>query len=137
MSDERKDFHLGDILSVTHDRLVSPRHIEGVYDILNWMTRDNLFTHQLPRAARECAPNLLLQHPQLGEIDATKFASENWRGWLDEQCVRYGETLPVARLPEHEHEFIDPISEAAEKIHPDRIVCVTVDSAASPTGGEG
>ena len=60
-----KTFHLGDILSVTTSRLVSPRHIDGVYDILNWMTGDNLFTHQLPRASRECEGPLLAQHPDL------------------------------------------------------------------------
>lgn len=51
-----KTFHIGDILSVTTSRLVSPSHIDGVYSILNWMTCDNLYTHQLPRAADECAP---------------------------------------------------------------------------------
>lgn len=50
----KKSFHLGDVLSITHDRLVSPRHMEGVYDICNWLTQDNLFTHQLPRVHDEC-----------------------------------------------------------------------------------
>lgn len=45
---------LGDVLSVTQDALVSRSHIGGVYEILNFMTGDNLFTHQLPRAAAEC-----------------------------------------------------------------------------------
>ena len=56
-----RDFHIGDILSVTTGRLVSPRRMDGVYDILNFMTGDNLFTHQLPRAARECAGPLAAQ----------------------------------------------------------------------------
>jgi len=122
-----KLFHLGDILTITHDRLVSPRHMAGVYDILNWMTQDNLFTHQLPRATKECASALLLQHPQLAGIDATKFESAKWREWLDDQCAQYGEHLMVDQLPEHAHEFIDPLSEAAEKIHPDRILVVRAD----------
>lgn len=53
-----REFHIGDILSITTERLVSPRLIEGVYDILNYMTGDNLMTHQLPRASRHCAPYL-------------------------------------------------------------------------------
>lgn len=44
-----RNFHLGDILSVTTGCLLSPRRMEGVYDILNFMTADNLFTHQLGR----------------------------------------------------------------------------------------
>lgn len=65
---ETKDFHIGDILSVTTGRLVSPEHIGGVYKILNWMTSENLMTHQLPRASRECEPFLKAQHPDLSEI---------------------------------------------------------------------
>ena len=65
---ETKDFHIGDILSVTTGRLVSPRHIEGVYDILNWMTGESLFTHQLPRVSREAGPVLLAAHPQIRQI---------------------------------------------------------------------
>lgn len=49
---EGKRFHLGDVLSITTGHLLSPRHMEGVYEILNHMTGDQLFTHQLPRASR-------------------------------------------------------------------------------------
>ena len=60
-----KLFHISDILSVTTGRLVSTRHIDGVYDILNFLTGDDLFTHQLPRANRECEPWLRSQFPLL------------------------------------------------------------------------
>src|SRR3989338_2928760 len=69
---QTKQFHLGDVLSIATNRLVSPRHIDGVYDILNFMTGDNLFTHQLPRASDECKPYLVKQFPQLA---ATEMAS--------------------------------------------------------------
>lgn len=64
-----KQFHIGDVLSITHEHLVSPRHMDGVYDILNYMTGDSLFTHQLPRAGRECKEPLLAQHPELASVD--------------------------------------------------------------------
>ena len=60
-----KEFSLGDVLSITTGRLLSDCHMDGVYDILNWMTGDNLFTHQLPRAAEKCEPWLIEQYPQL------------------------------------------------------------------------
>lgn len=60
-----KEFSLGDVLSITTGRLLSERHIDGVYDILNWMTGDDLFTHQLPRAGRACEPWLIEQYPTL------------------------------------------------------------------------
>lgn len=34
-----RNFHLGDILSITTGRLVSRRHMEGVYDLLNFNDR--------------------------------------------------------------------------------------------------
>ena len=58
-------FHISDILSITTGRLVSNRHIDGVYDILNFLTGDDLFTHQLPRASRECEPWMRTQYPYL------------------------------------------------------------------------
>jgi hypothetical protein len=69
---QTKRYHLGDILSITTGRLVSPRHMDGVYDILNFMTGDDLYTHQLPRAADECRPYLAKQFPQLSKIDLPK-----------------------------------------------------------------
>ena len=94
-----KKFHLGDILSVTMGRLVSPRHMDGIYDILNFMTGDNLFTHQLPTASRVCKPDLLRQHPQLKNVDASGVNKKNAEHWLAEQVGKYGKYLVVKPLP--------------------------------------
>lgn len=119
-----KTFTLGDVLSITTGKLLSPRHMAGIYDILNWMTGDNLFTHQLPRAMDECAPYLLKQFPQLAAIDAEKVGRENFAQWLHDQVLEHGNEFAVAKLPEHAHEFIDPMSELAEKVHPNKIIVV-------------
>lgn len=138
-----KDFHISDIISVTTGRLVSSRHIEGIYDILNFMTEDNLFTHQLPRAMKDCEPSLRRQFPQLfpdqpvmskclqeldnqregiNGKDLTKAINE----WVE--CVRitFGlpEHLQVEPLHTGEHQEIDPIQELEEKIGKDRVVAV-------------
>lgn len=128
MAENSRIFHIGDILSVTTGKLVSRRHIEGVYDILNFMTGDTLYTHQLPRAADECRPFLIEQHPALAEAEARGVDAETWSGWLDEQATRFGETLEVRPLPEHAHEFVDPLSEAAENVHPNRIIIAKANS---------
>ena len=60
-----KLFHISDILSVTTGYLVSNRHMDGVYDILNFLTKDELFTHQLPRASDECQPWLRAMFPAI------------------------------------------------------------------------
>jgi len=119
-----KLFHLGDVLSITTGKLVSKRHVDGIYDILNFMTRDNLYTHQLPRARRECAPVLLTQHPQLAAVTGDEVTPENFKAWLEDQCAEFGEELLVAQMPEHAHEFIDPVNELVEKVHPDKVITI-------------
>ena len=114
-----RTFHLGDILTVTTERLVSPRHMDGLYDLLNHMTGDNLFTHQLPRAADECKPALLAQHPDLADIEVPDFRSpDDVPVWLANQVARFGECRDVVPLAEADHTRIDPVDEL-RMIRPD------------------
>ena len=106
-----KKFHLGDILSITTGRLLSPRHVEGIYDILNYMTGDNLFTHQLPRASDECKPYLFMEMPWLRGIDASSVTEHNYKEWLNEQVKKYGEYHDVQPIAGEDHEVIDPLDE--------------------------
>lgn len=118
-----KSFHIGAILSVTGEALMCP--IGDVYEILNYMTDDNLFTHQLPRVARECRPVLLKQQPQLSAwVDDV--TPENYKARLADAIKQFGEELSVEPLAANEHEYIDPMSELAEKIHPDKIIPVVI-----------
>ena len=122
---QTKQFHLGDVLSITTGRLVSPRHIDGVYDILNFMTGDNLFTHQLPRASDECKPHLLAQFPQLAEVDASGVNGKNHVQWLAEQVAKYGEEFEVKPAPKGAHEVKNPIAEATEMTGgPEKVIVV-------------
>ena len=120
----KRDFHIGDILSVTTGCLVSPRLIEGVCDILNFMTGESLYTHQLPRVCSEAGPAILRQHPALANVDTSAVDGDNWRTWLDARIAEFGETLPIERMTVDEHERIDPLSELAGKVSPDRIIVV-------------
>lgn len=56
---EAREFDLADILSVTTELLLSHRHMDGLYDLMGFMVGEDLMTHQLPRAARACKPELL------------------------------------------------------------------------------
>jgi hypothetical protein len=134
---QSRAFHLGDILSVTTGRLVSPTHMSGVYEILNWMTGESLFTHQLPRAARECAAPLMKQHPDLADVEVPdEFADEaHVKTWLAEQIERLGETRFVAPLAPADHTRIDPITEM-RMIRPDLpidVLTIPEDPNESPT----
>jgi hypothetical protein len=108
---------LGDILSVTTGRLVSRDHIGGVYKILDYMTGDSLFTHQLPRASSECRPALLAQHPQLGDIEVPEFEpgdTESIFSWLDEQEAIHGTHLDVDPLIIKVGDYSNPIGDLVQ-----------------------
>jgi len=124
------EFHLGDVLSITTHRLVSPRHIAGVYDILNFMTGDELWTHQLPDAGDECRPYLVEQFPELAtpemdlavaeldEILKTANGKTNKEllvaNWLAKQVSKYGKTFTVKPIPNGTHEVKGPFLSAIE-----------------------
>lgn len=128
-----RSFHLGDILTVTTGKLVSPRHIAAVYDVLNWMTGDNLFTHQLPRAMDECQPHLRAQHPDLANLDVPNFpegeaAELAVSEWLAGQVSRFGEFRDVAPMPTGSHTVIDPLDELAMNYPHLKVLPVVLDS---------
>ena len=117
-------FHICDILSVSHGVLVSPAHIDGVYAILNFMTHDNLFTHQLPRANRECEPWLRRQFPWLDEISADGVGRDNWQQWLDGCVARFGEYHDVEPIPQDDHDRVDPLTELADMVGKHRVAVI-------------
>jgi hypothetical protein len=121
-----KTFPLGAVLTVYGHKMVAD-DIGHVYELLNYMTRDNLFTHQLPRAAKMCRPELLKQHPFLAETDDSGVNRENWREWRDKQVAKYGETLSVSRLPADDYEHKDAFEEACEKVGADRVITIEIE----------
>jgi hypothetical protein len=111
---ETKKFHIGDVLSITSGVLVSPRHIEGVYDICDWMTGEKNMTHQLPRVSREITPDLRRQHPALAAVTVPSgmHGKDEVFEWLATLYPVHGEYVDVARLSDPEdHTTIDPIAE--------------------------
>jgi hypothetical protein len=121
-----REFPIGEIMSVAGHRLVSARGISAVYEVCDFMTGDSNMTHQLPRVMRECRPVILRQHPELAEAveESSVVNGDNWREWVVRWQEGYGETLSLAPMAEDEHERIDPLSELAERISPDKIIVV-------------
>jgi hypothetical protein len=103
---------LAAVLTVITGRLLCP--IDEVYQLLNAMTGDNLFTHQLVRAAKECEGPLLEQFPHLAEtaVPDDLEGDDRVRAWITEQEKQFGQQLSVQPLDSWQH--IDPITELAE-----------------------
>ncbi len=85
-----------------------------------------MWTHQLGRVMDESRAHLLAQFPALAGVTASDVTPENHAAWLRARVAEHGEWLDVAPLPADVHQSIDPISELAEKIHPDRIFTVGI-----------
>lgn len=131
---EYKDFHIGDIITITSGCMVSLKGIGGVYEILNWMTGENHLTHQLPRASRQCEPILKDLYPDLATIVIPNFdhvpeidQAGHWYDWLGQQVVKFGETLPVPKIIGHT--AVDPIAELFEMKGAENVIIVNAVSS--------
>lgn len=127
-----RKFHLGDILSVTTGKMLSPQKLGGVQEFLEFMAGGPVWTHQLGRVVGEARPVILTQYPELAEIDISTVVGGDWLGWLADQVATYGETLPLLPMSADQHEHIDPVSELAEKVHPDRIASIDLGADSKP-----
>lgn len=123
---QTKEFATRDVLSTITGRLMGD--IGGVYEVLNWMTGDSVFTHQLPRISREAVPVVVAAHPALQQAidEAEQVTQENYKEWRQTWEDRYGMMIAVPKFGADTHERIDPISELAEHVHPDKIITVAV-----------
>ncbi|MHB9857624.1 DUF7736 domain-containing protein [Streptomyces sp. YIM S03343] len=120
---ERHAFPLADILSVTTGKLLSHRHMDGIYDILSHMTGQSLFTHQLGDACDKAKPALLEQHPHLTDVRPPDgLDKHDLLAWLVETERVHGETAEVQPLADWEHR--DPIEDACDKIGADKVFVV-------------
>lgn len=119
-----KEFHVADLISVTADKMLGPNGVDGLYALLQHMCGEEVYTHQVPRLLKQCAPYLLKKYPALASVQTEGVTEANHQEWLAIVVKQFGETLAVESLPPGEHYSIDPVSEAAEKFHPSHISLV-------------
>lgn len=129
----KKKFPLRVVLTVVTGRLLTEpkgerdNGISDLYEILNHMTGDSLFTHQLPRGIRECRPWLLRWHPELGnaeehlgEMDAAiESAGEPAKAidaWLAKCESEWGmrAEYEIGPIPQDDHEKINAYDELVQ-----------------------
>lgn len=112
---EPRTFPLADVLSVTTPKLLSRRGMDGLTDLLNWMTDDRLEMWQLQRAADEAAPALVVQHPHLaGLVPPTGIDKADLYAWLVAAEQEHGSELAVQPLTEWTNQ--DPGEELRDRI---------------------
>lgn len=134
---ETRTFTLGDVLSVTTGRLVSEKHMDGIYDILNFMTGAYLYTHQLPKAIKTCCPAILDAYPFLAEdrlahdlaaLDARLVGADNpgqvCTQWVNELAQRFGNTFTLAVVPGIADTFAAPVADMVAMLRPDQDIII-------------
>ncbi|MGQ4351971.1 hypothetical protein ACN6LJ_004662 [Streptomyces drozdowiczii] len=112
---ETRSAPLADILSVTTPHLLSARQMDGLIDLLNWMTGDELEMWQLHRAADECAPALIAQHPVLDGLAPPPGCSKPaLRLWLSSVERQHGTYLKITRLSSWARQ--NPVQELRDRV---------------------
>lgn len=120
-----RTFPLADVLSITTEKLLSRRHMDGIYELLNFMTGQDVYTHQIGHAVDKAKPALLAQHPHLTDVQPPDDLDKpDLMAWLIETERTHGEELEVAPLTDWEHR--DPIEDACDKFGTDKVYVVPV-----------
>ncbi len=109
---EMKEFSTLAVLSVSSGRLLTQpsdksedNGIGQVYEVLEWMTGDPPFTHQLPQFAEKCKPRIHKWHPAIIEIDVEidrRCEAGDVEGVQRDMVAMFGETFPLQRIPKTE-----------------------------------
>jgi len=121
--DTPHSFPLADVLSVTTPRLLSRRHVDGLYSILNYMTGQHLYTHQLGTAADAAAPALIAQHPFLADLQpSASMDAADLMAWLVNAEREHGENITVAPLTDWQRR--DPIEDACDAVGAEKVFVV-------------
>lgn len=92
-----RDFHIGDILSVTTGALLSPRGMDGLRDIMGFLADSKLGGDKVLLILHgPCTQSLLAQHPQLvGVILDTPLEPDQVAKYVAGRAREFGEFLPV------------------------------------------
>lgn len=129
-----KPFTLRTILTVTTGRLLTKSRgpndngIGDLYELLEWMTGEPPFTHQLGRFAAECKPWLLRWFPQLESCGESleKIDTNDLESWLS-GLAKYGyeDAYDVPKIPRDDHTSKDPVAELREMMGGKPVIVAT------------
>lgn len=86
--------------------------IDQVYEILNWLLDENLFTHQLPRAGRFVQPIIEKQFPWIATIDVSHINCDNCQEELKKILSANPKEVELTKIEGWQHK--NAIQEAIE-----------------------
>lgn len=126
---ESRAFHLGTLLTVTNGKMVSPNHIDGVRELVDFVTGESHMTHQLMRAADVVKAWLVPQLPWLGDVKVPTGLSseEKVLTWLVKATAEYGAMHEVEAMPLGMYVGRDSMAEARELMPNAKFIPVDVD----------
>ncbi|MBQ6285417.1 MAG: hypothetical protein IJK67_03820 [Bacilli bacterium] len=110
----QKEFSLGALLSVATGRLYCT--MDELYEILNYLTGESLFTHQIPRATTAAKPYVLSLYPQLVDVGVNEqFNNEaDVFTFIEEQKRKFGDKFVLSPMTKNEgYAPMDPLDELA------------------------
>ncbi len=109
-----RNFDLGTVLTITSGRLFT--NMDNVYDILNYLSNDEIYTHQIPRVMKVAQVHVLGRYPQLDGVgkDVIINSEQDVKAFIDEQKGIYGDSFGLSPMTEEMYQHIDPIEEAID-----------------------
>lgn len=106
-----KAFPTLDVLGATSGFLLAD--MGGIYQVLNFMTGQDLFTHQLPRAIESAREAYIYYNPAMVPFftEIKEMTQDQILAARDFWLMKYGPTLDVPLIAPDKYEAKDPISE--------------------------
>lgn len=126
-------------MSATTGRLLCD--FDHIYDIMNHVTGDNLFTHVLPRAFKFAVPLIKAQYPEIVIADASLKSLDDWmkldktgtgkeglKMWLTELKMMFPAIKDEYAIESHSEAWLskNPIEELADMIPKEKIIAVVL-----------
>lgn len=102
----------GELISVGTGQLCCS--LDRFYQLLNYLTGDTIFTHQIPRAFRACEPWVRSQYPWLRTVDTSLCNGQNWQQFVASIAAEHGNEFELAPLPAGRWKSVCPVQEAEE-----------------------
>lgn len=113
---DTRHFTLAQILNITTGIFCSD-DFGDVYDVLNFMTSDDLMTHQLPRAGEKVKPYILNRHPQLKAITQDMlYKKPDVKQIVKRLTQTYGNSFGLYPIDDSEYAPKEPMQELMDML---------------------